>query len=195
MDETGFDMAACLERVRLRDEDAARELVAQLLPLVTKLVRSHLPRRTSVEDLTQTVFMKLFANLDQFSGRVPLEHWVSRIAVNSCIKALRAEKIRPELRHADLSEEEVLVLENLAATAEEIRPDQELGARELVTKLLAQLNPADRLVIQLMNLEGRSLQEVREITGWNLPVIKVRAFRARNKLRQHLRQLMKETPR
>ncbi len=195
MDETGFDMAACLERVRLRDEDAARELVAQLLPLVTKLVRSHLPRRTSVEDLTQTVFMKLFANLDQFSGRVPLEHWVSRIAVNSCIKALRAEKIRPELRHADLSEEEVLVLENLAATAEEIRPDQELGARELVTKLLAQLNPADRLVIQLMNLEGRSLQEVRELTGWNLPVIKVRAFRARNKLRQHLRQLMKETPR
>ena len=192
MAESGFDMPACLERVRQHDEDAARELFQHLHPLVAKLVRSHLPRRTSVEDLTQTVFMKIFAHLDQYAGKVPLEHWVARIAVNSCIKALQAEKIRPEVRHADLSEEEVLVLEQLAATTEEMRPDLSSASRELVEKLLARLPPDDRLVIQLMNLEGRSLAEVRQITGWNVAVIKVRAFRARNKLRQHLRDLMKE---
>src|SRR6202045_2998085 len=107
MSESGFDMQACLERGRQRDDDAARALFHHLYPLVIKVVRSHLPRRMSEEDLTQTVFMKVFANLDQYSAKAPLEHWVSRIAVNTCIKALRAEKVRPELRWADLSKEEV----------------------------------------------------------------------------------------
>src|SRR5438105_1119830 len=106
MAESGFDMAACLARVRRGDDDGARLLFQHLYPLVIKVVRSHLPKRMSDEDLVQTVFMKVFTNLDQYSGRAPLEHWVSRIAVNTCIKALRAEKVRPELRWADLSEDE-----------------------------------------------------------------------------------------
>lgn len=191
MSEADFDMLECIERVRQQDEDAARVLFDRLSPLVLKLVRSHLPRRTSVEDLTQMVFMKVFANLNQYAGQVPLEHWVSRIAVNTCFKALKAEKIRPELRCADLSEEELLVIESLAATSEELRPDQDLASRELVEKLLEQLSPEDRLVIQWMSLEGRSIEEVQQLTGWNVPVIKVRAFRARHKLRKHLQILMK----
>ena len=66
-------MPACLEQVRRGDEEAARQLFHHLYPLVIKVVRSHLPRRTSEDDLTQTIFMKVFANLAQFSGRVPLE--------------------------------------------------------------------------------------------------------------------------
>ncbi|MDB6016510.1 MAG: polymerase, sigma-24 subunit, subfamily [Pedosphaera sp.] len=192
MAEPGFDMPACVERVRQRDEAAARELFQQLYPLVIKLVRSHLPRRTSEDDLTQTIFMKVFANLEQYSGKVPLEHWVSRIAINTCIKALRSEKVRPEIRCADLSEEESQVLDLLATTNEELRPDRNVASRDLVEKLLALLNPEDRLVINLMNLEGRSIEEVRQITGWNESAIKVRAFRARNRLRSHLEKLMKE---
>lgn len=192
MSESGFDMAACLARVRRGDDDAGRELFQHLYPLVIKVVRSHLPRRVAEEDLAQTVFMKVFAHLDQFSGKVPLEHWVSRIAVNTCIKALRAEKSRPELRHADLAEEQVEVLDWLATTDEDLRPDRSLAARELVEKMLGQLKPKDRLVISLMNLEGRTIEEVREITGWSVAVIKVRAFRARHKLRNAYRLLMKE---
>ena len=71
MSESGFDMPDCLRRVRERDEDAARELFDHLHPLVIKVVRSHLPRRISEEDLIQTVFMKVFVNLDQYSGRAP----------------------------------------------------------------------------------------------------------------------------
>jgi RNA polymerase sigma-70 factor (ECF subfamily) len=192
MPECGMDMPACLERVRQGDEEAARQLFHHLYPLVIKVVRSHLPRRTSEDDLTQTIFMKVFANLGQFSGRVPLEHWVSRIAVNTCIKALRAEKARPEVRCADLSEDENLVLDQLASTAAEVHPDHDAASRELVEKLLSQLKPEDRLVIRLLTLEGRSVQEVRELTGWNDSVIKVRAFRARNKLRKHLGRLLNE---
>jgi RNA polymerase sigma-70 factor (ECF subfamily) len=192
MSEPGIDMPACLEGIRRRDDDAARMLFQHLYPLVMKIVRSHLPRRMSEEDLTQTVFMKVFANLDQFSGAVPIEHWVSRIAVNTCIKALRSEKVRPELRWADLPEEEAQILDWLASTDDEMRPDRSVASRELVEKMLEQLKPKDRLVISLMNLEGRSIEEVREITGWSVAVIKVRAFRARGKLRKLYQSLMKE---
>ena len=192
MPEPSLDVAACVQRVRRRDENAARALFRHLYPLVARLVRSHLPRRTSQEDLVQTVFMKLFAKLDGFSGAVPLEHWVSRIAINTCLNQLAAEKARPELRWADLSEEQAQALEAVTAGPEELDPSQNLAAREMVEKLLAQLAPADRLVLTLLHLEGRSVDEVRQITGWNVPVIKVRAFRARRKLRKHFETLMAE---
>ncbi|MDB6064455.1 MAG: polymerase, sigma-24 subunit, subfamily [Pedosphaera sp.] len=192
MSESGFDMAACLDRVRSQDEEAARMLFHHLHPLVLKVVRSHLPRRMSEEDLTQTVFMKVFANLGQYSGKAPLEHWVSRIAVNTCIKALRAEKVRPELRWADLGEDEAQILDWLVATDEDLSPDRSMASRDLVENLMGQLKPKDRLVINLMNLEGRTIEEVSQITGWSPVVIKVRAFRARAKLRALFKKLMKE---
>ena len=190
MPEPEFDVTTCVAQVRRRDEEAARALFRHLYPLVARLVRSHLPRRTSPEDLVQTVFMKIFANLDNFSGAVPLEHWVSRIAINTCLNQLAAEKARPELRWADLSEEQAQALEAVTAGQAELDPLQNLASREIVEKLLAQLAPADRLVLTLLYLEGRSVDEVRQITGWNVPVIKVRAFRARRKLRKHFEKLM-----
>jgi len=139
--------------------------------------------------------MKVFAKLDQFSGTVPLAHWVSRIAVNTCLNALQAEKIRPELRWADLSEDEEHVIQALASTADDLEPGQSLASRELVNKLLERLNPNDRLLMNLMYLQGRSVEEIRRQTGWNISMIKVRAFRARLKLRKHLATLTKETSR
>lgn len=192
MADSGFDTPACLERVRQGDNEAARLLFEHLQPLVFKVVRSHLPKRMSDEDLAQTVFMKVFANLGQYSGRAPFEHWVSRIAVNTCIKVLRAEKARPELRWADLSEDEAQALDWLASSDEELHPDRSLASRELVERLLGGLKPKDRLVITLMNLEGRTIEEVRQLTGWSQAVIKVRAFRARAKLKKALEKLLRE---
>ncbi len=192
MGEKVLDVAACLDRVRHRDEEAARLLLHHLYPLVVKLIRAHLPRRMTEEDLAQTVFMKIFSNLDQYSGTVPLEHWVSRIAINTCLNQLRIEKIRPELRWSDLSEAEGHVIEALACTADDLHPSHRIASRELVNKLLEKLSAEDRLVIHLMHIEERTVDEVKEITGWNRTLIKVRAFRARNKLRKHLADLMSE---
>src|SRR3982075_223503 len=125
------------------DDDAARELVRRLYPLVAKMVRSHRPRRTSEEDLCQMIFIKVFQKLSQFSRKVPIEHWVSRIAVNTCLSQIEAEKIRPELRHADLSEEEQAVVENLATSARELAPDRQLASRQLVEHLLQLLKPVE----------------------------------------------------
>ena len=183
-------MPRCVARVRQGDEAAASELLAHLHPLVLKLVRSHLPRRTSEEDMVQAVFVKIFTRLSQFSGTVPLEHWVSRIAINTCIHQISKERVRPEIRYADLSEEEEQVVQMLASSAEDLSPSQSIASHELVTKLLDTLSAPDRLVITLMHLEGRTVEEVRQITGWNKSLIKVRAFRARRKLRKHLDQLL-----
>lgn len=192
MAESGFDMLVCLERVRQRDEDAARVLVEHLYPLVIKIVRSHLPRRTAEEDLAQTVFMRIFANLAQYRGVVPFEHWVSRIAVNACLNQLQSEKIRPELRHADLSENEVAMLERVQLEGGELDAGDNLAARDVAEKLLSSLSPEDRLVLTLQYLEGRTVEEIRTITGWNKSLIKVRAFRARNRLKKRYARLIEE---
>jgi len=187
-----LDAGALVAAARQHNEAAARELVRRLFPLVAKLVRSHRPRRTAEEDLCQMIFIKMFQKLSQFSGKVPLEHWVSRIAINTCLNQIQAERVRPEFRHADLSEEEVAVVHNLAATSDELGPDRSLAARDLVERLLIALKPAERLVIDLLYLQQRSVAEIQALTGWGASLVKVRAFRARQKLKRQLEQLSRE---
>jgi RNA polymerase sigma-70 factor (ECF subfamily) len=187
-----FDAGALVAAARQHDEGAAREMVRRLYPLVARLVRSHRPRRTAEEDLCQMIFIKIFQKLPQFSGKVPLEHWVSRIAINTCINQIQAEKVRPEFRHADLSEEEVAMVHNLAATPDELGPDRSLAARDLVEHLLAALKPAERLVIDLLYLRRHSIAEIQALTGWGASLVKVRAFRARQKLKRQLEQFSAE---
>ena len=184
-----LDASELVQAALRHDDEAARELVRRLYPLVAKMVRSHRPRRTSEEDLCQMIFIKVFQKLGQFSGKVPLEHWVSRIAVNTCLSQIESERIRPELRHADLSEEEQAVVENLATATEELAPDRQLASRQLVEHLFQFLKPVERLVIDLLYLQGRSVEEIHQITGLGAAAIKVRAFRARQKMKKHLTKL------
>jgi RNA polymerase sigma-70 factor (ECF subfamily) len=184
-----FDLPACLERVRRRDQVASRQLVEHLYPLVIRIVRSHLPRRVAEEDLAQDIFLKMFTRLEQYQGNVPFPHWVSRIAVTTCIDQLRAQKRRPEFRWADLSENEAEVLDHVLTDERDTTPGDALAARELVHKLLGQLKPDDRLVIQLLDLEQKTIAEISASTGWNQTLVKVRAFRARRKLQKLFQEL------
>jgi RNA polymerase sigma-70 factor (ECF subfamily) len=177
------DLVAAVLR---EDENAARELVRILYPLVAKLVRAHRPLRSAEEDLCQMIFIKILQKLAQYSGKVPLEHWVSRIAINTCLNQIQAEKARPELREADLSEEQSAVVRNLAATSDELAPGQRFASRQLVEHLMNALKPAERLVIDLLYLQQRSVEEIRSVTGWSGALVKVRAFRARRKMKQLL---------
>jgi RNA polymerase sigma factor (sigma-70 family) len=192
MDAENWDANACVARVRQGDESAARALLAQLHPLVLKLVRAHRPRRADEEDLVQIVFMKVFTKMGQFSGAVPLEHWVSRIAVNTCLKAMRCERVRPEIRLSDLTEEEEQVVQRLASTQDDLPESVDAMSRELLGRLLGMLNAEDRLMVTLLNLEQKTVAEVRQVTGWSTPLVKVRAFRARQKMKRLLEQLMNE---
>src|SRR5215467_9772143 len=182
------DADALVTRALCHDDEAARELVRRLYPLVAKMVRSHRPRRTSEEDLCQMIFIKVFQKLSQFSGNVPLDHWVSRVAVNTCLSQIESEKVRPEVRNADLTVEEQAVIENLA-TSSDLAPDQRFASRQLVEHLLSALKPVERLAIDLLYLQGRSVEEIRKITGWSAALVKVRAFRARQKMKQQLAKI------
>jgi len=184
-----FDFAGCLQRVRERDQAASRQLVNALYPQVIRIVRSHLPRRVAEEDLAQDIFLKMFTRLEQYQGNVPFPHWVSRIAVTTCIDQLRAQKRRPEFRWADLPEGQAEILDHVLSDEREALPGDALEARELVQKLLDQLKPDDRMVIQLLDLEQKTLVEISQLTGWNQTLIKVRAFRARRKLQKLFQDL------
>ncbi len=191
-DEQSFDVAGCLQRVRVRDQAAARELVDHLYPLVIRIVRAHLPRRVAEEDLAQEVFLKMFTRLDQYQGAVPFPHWVSRIAVTTCIDHLRAQKRRPEFRWADLSETEAEVLDNVITSENDVAANDAMAAHELVHKLLGQLKPEDRMVIQLLDIEQKTIAEISGLTGWGQSLVKVRAFRARRKLQKLFQELQRK---
>jgi RNA polymerase sigma-70 factor (ECF subfamily) len=187
MQHDSFDEEDSLRRIEQGDEVAARKLLHHFHPFVLKLVRAHLPRRISEEDLVQMIFIKAFHKLNQYNGRTPLEHWISRIAVNTCLNALKAEKIRPEWRLGDFSEEIAAGIEKLAATEIDTATNDDFDlARKLVTELVAQLSPEDRLVITLLHLEEKSVEEIHALTGWSRSGIKVRAFRARAKMKKML---------
>ena len=184
--------AAWIARVQAGDEEAASQLVERLYPTLIKIIRGHLPRRTSEQDLAQAIYGKIFKNLHQFSGRVQLEHWVARIAVNTCINHLHHEAARPELRMSDLSEEQEAVVQQLACTEAEVPDFRGRAARELLEKLLAPLQPHERLVITLLHLEERKVEEISRLTGWSVSLVKVKAFRARHKMRRLWQALLKE---
>ena len=188
-EDESFDLAGCLALVRERDQAAARALVDHLYPLVIRIVRAHLPRRVAEEDLAQDIFLKMFARLEQYKGAVPFPHWVSRIAVTTCIDQLRAQKRRPEFRWADLSENEADVLDAVMTNENDVEAGDALAARELVHKLLGELKPDDRMVIQLLDLEQKTIAEISNLTGWSQSLVKVRAFRARRKLQKLFKEL------
>jgi RNA polymerase sigma-70 factor (ECF subfamily) len=182
---------ALLARVREHDEAASRALVERLYPLVARVVRANLPRRDEPEDLMQEVFLKMFSKLEQFRGEVPFEHWVSRVALTTCLDQLRRQKVRPELRWTDLSEEEQFVLESMAATEEPSDADAP-RALELLNRLLDQLPATDAWLLRRVELEQKTLAEVCAETGWNGGAARVRLFRARHRLQKQFRQLEKE---
>jgi RNA polymerase sigma factor (sigma-70 family) len=190
-DLTDAEVADRLERARRGDEQAVQELFYFMYPHVAKLVQANLPRKEAAEDLVQKVCIKVVTHLHQFSGKVPFLHWVSRIAVNTCLNQIRHEKHRPEIRLADLSEDEAKVVEHLAAAPDELTSSDQVAASELVDKLLQGLRTDDRLLIRLMYLQGRNVNEISGLTGWSATTIKVRAFRARVLLRKRYAMLMK----
>jgi RNA polymerase sigma-70 factor, ECF subfamily len=185
MPDPRLDVLACLERVARRDEEAARALVEHCHPLVMRLVRAHRGRSIGEADLAQEVYLKMFVQLHRYEPRdgVPFEHWLSRLTVRTCLDALRAERRRPHGHAAALSPAAEAWLDILRGRQGPPPVDEAMAARELVERLLARLPPADRLVLSLLDLEDRSVAEVSALTGWNGPLVRVRAFRARRRLR------------
>lgn len=189
MNDRTLDVTACVRRWNQGEERAAEELIQHLQPVISCVVRAHLPRRDHEDDLIQEIFMKVFSRLHQYQGRAPLRHWVSRLALTTCFDRLRAQKSHPETCCTDLTPEEADVFDTawLGVTT----PDATAGihARELVGKLFSMLTPGDRSLVSQVYFEGISLEEISKQLGWGIARTKTRLFRARVNLRKMLQIL------
>ena len=188
MDEN-LDVDDCLRRWKEGSQAAAEEIIQHLYPVISKIVRTHLPRRDDEKDLIQEILMKTFAKLHQYKGDAPLSHWVSRLALTTCLDRLRAQKIRPEVRHADLTPDEVDAFNAAWLTGSTPDSSKAIAALDVVDRILSNLSPEDRSLVLMVDLEGRSLQEISETTGWTVSKIKMRLFRIRPQLRQMIQRL------
>lgn len=189
LDAEQAEMAALLDRVRQGCESSACSLVEEYYPHVIRIVRSHLPARTAEEDIAQEVFMKMFSRLDQFRGEQPFAHWLARIATNCCIDLLRKQRVRPEVRFADLSHEEEAFLTACHQDESESAPTPSPDGMELVDTLLGSLKPDQQLVVRLLDVEQKSVKEICNHTGWTASKVKVTAMRTRRKLAKVLQHL------
>jgi RNA polymerase sigma-70 factor (ECF subfamily) len=159
------------------DGEAFDELVRRHQPRLLRLAGRFFRRPEVVEEVVQEAFLKAFLSLDGFRGERPFGHWLTRITVNASYDQLRRQRARPET-----AIDEAAVLDLVASPAES---ESEL-ARITAEQLLARLSPEERLVLTLTALEELPVKEVARLTGWSIPNVKVRAFRARTKLRRAL---------
>lgn len=192
MSDPDFHVAEFVARARKGDQDAASVLYQYLSPVVRSIVRRKLPRGTAAEDLVQEIFSKVFEKLDQYGGEFPLRHWVSRIAVNHCLNAIRFQKAHPEWRMADLSEAEESTLQRATVAGEQTLPGHALASKELVENILGALSPEDRRLIRKLDVEESSIAEVQQATGWSPAYIRMRAFRARRRLNKRFASAARE---
>ena len=178
-----------------RDEAAARALVEALYPFVAALIRRHVEDRGTMEDLAQQTFARCFAKAAQWDETKALEPWLARIAINLCRDHYRARRIRPELRWSDLCEgEQHAMLATLTAPDASSTPAHDHDSRALMLRLLDTLSADDRMVLSLLHLEEKSTDDIAMITGWSRTLVKVRAFRARHKLRAAFEKLERTQP-
>ena len=165
-------------------------LVVKYQPRVFALARRYARREDEVEDIVQTVFLKAYKKLSTYRGDAPFEHWLMRTATYTCYDFLRKHQRNREWNATDLSDEENDWLENVGE--ESSAETDRAAAKSLVEKLLDGLKPDDRHIITLLELEDKSIKEIAEITGFSESNVKVKAHRAREKMRKLLATLAPE---
>ena len=177
-----------ISAVRGGDTSQFEELVRRYSPRIFATVRRHSRREDDVNDVVQDIFIRAFQRLASFRGDAPFEHWLMRLAVHACYDKLRTYQRNREDSFSDLAPEETDWLERFNANPSGAS-DSADAAKSLVTKVLNQLSAPHRLILTLLELEERSVKEIAQLTGWSIPLVKVRAFRARAEMKKVLHKL------
>jgi RNA polymerase sigma-70 factor, ECF subfamily len=172
-----------VRRAQAQDKEAFEELVRRHQHRVFAVAGGILRRREDVEDIAQQVFVKAYFSLKRFDQRAAFSTWLYKITVNECWDLLRKKKVRPLVYESDLSEEQARQFEATGERQSE-GPDisERLEARQRVERLMEGLDPRDRLMLILKEVEGFAVEEIGEILELNSNTVKVRLFRARRRL-------------
>jgi len=179
-------------QARSGDELAFEEIVRRYGPRVFRIAGRFFRQRSAVEEISQEVFLRAYTQLGTYEGRGSFEGWISRIATNTCLNELRKAKRHPEFYAADLTDDEQDWLETRLAGSSLSDNYFERGivAADLADKVLGTIAPEDRMVLLLLDGDELPVKEVCEITGWSQSKVKIRAMRARRKVRKTVDRLI-----
>lgn len=190
LDHRNTEEAALVRRVQAQDEMAFREIVERYQAKVFSIIYGILRNRNDAEDIAQQVFAKIYFSIGNFDFRSSLLTWIYKITVNECYDYLRKKRVRKLVYESDFSAEDSLRMENSEpATDQAPAVDHQLAQHDLILKLLAKLSEEDRSLMLLKEVEGHSVEELSEMTGMNENTIKVKLFRARQKLMKAAQRL------
>ncbi|SRR5579884_106281 len=175
--------AALVKRCQAGDEIAFREIVERHQSKVYSIIYGIVRHRNDAEDIAQQVFTKVYFSIRGFDLRSSLLTWIYKITVNECYDYLRKQKVRRLVYESDMSEEESKRLENTQTPVNREQPiDQRLEKRDYVLKLLMKVPEEERMLLIEKEVEGRTVEELSAATGLNENTIKVKLFRARQRL-------------
>ncbi len=181
-----------LIRAVLQGDMASFEpLVAKYSPRLFATARRYARREDEIEDIVQEIWSKAYHKLGSFRGEAPFEHWLMRMAVRTCYDFLRSHQRNRENTFTELTKEEDDWIERIMSAPEQVS-DKAEAAKQLVEKLMKMLPPPARLIIQLLEIEDRSVKEISALTGWSVPLVKVRAFRARAEMKKCLARIARD---
>ena len=183
VDHRNSEEAALVRRVQAGDELAFREMVERYQSKVFSIIFGILRNHNDAEDIAQQVFSKIYFSIRNFDFRSSLLTWIYKITVNECYDYLRKKKVRKLVYESDFSEDDAMMMENSGAAVDPGKPiDESLAQRDLAVKLLGKISEEDRNLLLLKEVEGHSVEELAGMTGMNENTIKVKLFRARQKL-------------
>lgn len=174
------------------DIESFEELILRYQPRIFGMVRKYFRNESDVEDLVQTIFTKTYKKLGSFKKTAPFEHWFMRLSVNTCYDALRRRTKHREQAVSDLMFEDESWqnrLDNIPDSEDQESLDK---ANELVHSVMEQISNKARIVLTMQELEGRSIKEISELTGWSISLVKVQAFRARKEMRAAVERFLKK---
>ncbi|MCC6585868.1 MAG: sigma-70 family RNA polymerase sigma factor [Bryobacterales bacterium] len=171
-----------IERARSGDDAAFNQVVLTYRKRVFGTISRLIGRPEDVEDVAQEVFLRLYYSLDQLRSAEVFEPWLYRLTVNAAYDYLRRRKRRHESLMADLSEQQVIAADSAAGGKEDAEQRQAAEIREFVQELLSEVSEEDRILLTLKEVEGLSLRELENIYNVNENALKVRLFRARQRV-------------
>jgi RNA polymerase sigma-70 factor (ECF subfamily) len=180
------DDAELLQRIRAGATDEFAELVRRHQARVFSILHRYERDAQRVEDLAQETFVKAWRALEQFDGRAPFEHWISRIAVRAALDHLRRQKRhKHEIAFPELGDD---VFDWLRSPNEKSELESR-DAAEVLHRAMRELPPTDRVILTMQELEGCSVKEIAAALGLSGIAVRVRAVRARAKLKRALEKI------
>lgn len=183
-------------RAKQNDESAFGEIVRRYSPRVFRVASRFFPQYGLVEEAAQEIFLKAFIQTENFENRGSLEGWLTRIAVTTCLNIVRTNNKQPTQNFTDLTDDETAWLEDKITNVsfkDYKSEENKLIAADLLNRLFKTLPVEDALILTLIDGEGESIKGVCEITGWSESKVKIRAFRARKRIRDSLQKLLGKT--